>query len=428
MLKFLQQQGMINLDDVQKLMQEKEKKRILSKHQYKIFQDQKDGRWKTTIPDETKKSGRRLIAKKDLKKLEDALIDYYSGIEDKQYIMDNLYTLEKIFPQWLDYKASQTNSTSYARRILVDWDKYYKNTDIIKIPLQDLTYLTLNKWAHEVVKKYSLTKKQYYNMSIIIRQCLDYACEPEIGLLENNPFQRVKIKGNLFTKKEKPKSNTQVFVVDEQEKICEMAKKKIEEHPWCTSPLLVLLNFQLGLRIGELCAIKWSDIEGNYIHIQRSEIEDFSIVKTNNELIPKSNGLKIVLYTKTDAGDRKVYLNNIAKSILRQIKDINNLYSLYDQDYIYVNRQNKSRGTTRAFSQYLTKLCKESGVNPKSSHKIRKTYISSLIDKGVNINTVREQAGHEDERTSLNNYCFDPNVDTVIEEKLESACNTNIRI
>lgn len=326
------------------------------------------------------------------------------------------------------YKASQTNATSYARRILVDWDKYYKNTSITQIALVDLTYLTLNEWAHNLIKKYSLTKKQYYNMSIIMRQCLDYACEPELNLLKDNPFRRVRIKSNLFTRKEKPKSNTQVFIVNEQQKICETAKKKIAEHPWCTTPLMILLNFQLGLRISEICAIKWSDIEDNYIHIQRMEVEDYTIKEIDGELKSISNGYTIVPYTKSVAGDRKVYLNDSAKKILRQIKKTNMEYGYYDQDFIFIKSQGCVRGTTSAFSQYLTDLCVEAGVMKKSSHKIRKTYISSLFDQKININTIREQAGHEDEQTSLNNYCFDQNTDRVIEDKLEHAANKNVCI
>lgn len=409
-------------------MKEEERKRLLSRHRYKIFFDEKDNRWKTTIPDETKKNGRRLVAKKDKSKLEDVLIEYYSKIEDDSYITENLCTLENIFPKWLKYKAAQTNATSYARRILVDWDKYYKDTDITKVVLSDLTYLKLNEWAHNIIKKYSLNKKQYYNMSIIMRQCLDYACEPEIGVLQDNLFRKVKIKSNLFTKKEKPKSNTQVFIVDEQKKICEEAKKKIEEHPWCTTPLILLLNFQLGLRICEICAIKWKDIEGNYIHIQRMEVEDFSIVETENGVKSVSNGYKIVPYTKSNAGDRKVYLNESAKKILKQIKKINMTYGYYDDDYVFIKSQGHCRGTTSALSQYLYDLCVSAGIMAKSSHKIRKTYISSLFDKNININTIREQAGHEDEQTSLNNYCFDQNVNNVIEEKLESASNKYVCI
>ena len=54
MLIFLQSQGMINLDDVRNKMKETERQRLLSQHKYKIFQD-KDGRWKTTILDPSKK-------------------------------------------------------------------------------------------------------------------------------------------------------------------------------------------------------------------------------------------------------------------------------------------------------------------------------------------------------------------------------------
>lgn len=56
MLIFLQSQGMINLDDVRNKMKETERQRLLSQHKYKIFQD-KDGRWKTTILDPSKKTG-----------------------------------------------------------------------------------------------------------------------------------------------------------------------------------------------------------------------------------------------------------------------------------------------------------------------------------------------------------------------------------
>ena len=59
----------------------------------------------------------------------------------------------------------------------------------------------------------------------------------------------------------------------------------------------------------------------------------------------------------------------------------------------------------------------------KSNHKIRKTKISAMFDHGININTIREQAGHEDERTSLNNYCFDQKGDKDKERLFEASAN-----
>ena len=58
--------------------------------------------------------------------------------------------------------------------------------------------------------------------------------------------------------------------------------------------------------------------------------------------------------------------------------------------------------------------------------KNRKTFISSLIECGININTVRSLAGHEDETTTLNNYCFNTNEETEME--LENARNVRIAL
>ena len=52
-------------------------------HKYKIFQD-KDGRWKTTLPDETKKNGRRLIAKSKLEDLNGIIAEFYKKQEDTE--------------------------------------------------------------------------------------------------------------------------------------------------------------------------------------------------------------------------------------------------------------------------------------------------------------------------------------------------------
>lgn len=64
----------------------------------------------------------------------------------------------------------------------------------------------------------------------------------------------------------------------------------------------------------------------------------------------------------------------------------------------------------------------EDNIN-KSNHKIRKTFISSLFDNNMNIDTIRETAGHADERTSLNNYCFNQDDTTELEAKLEECKN-----
>ena len=154
------------------------------------------------------------------------------------------------------------------------------------------------------------------------------------------------------------------------------------------------------------------------------EQTDYKIVnKDDGSLFTQSNGYKIAEHTKSSAGDRFVYLNSNAKAILNKIKYINLKYGYHDDGFIFIASRYKRRGTSRTLTKYLEDLCLSSGITNKSNHKIRKTQISSMFDKGININTIREQAGHEDERTSLNNYCFDQSDDDIKKEMLESISN-----
>ena len=161
-----------------------------------------------------------------------------------------------------------------------------------------------------------------------------------------------------------------------------------------------------------------------YNSIQRQEIETFEFDSDGTTIL--SSKFIVVPYTKSEVGNRKVYLNKSAKEILRKIKQVCNEYEYYCDNYIYIESLSKSRGNTRCLKQYLHNLCIDAGIVAKSNHKIRKTYISSLFDSGININTIKEQAGHEDERTSLYNYCFDQSENNILEMKLESATNKNV--
>lgn len=419
LLQLIIKQGIIIPDDVQKLMLEEERKEILKHHPYKIFIGS-DGRVKTYLPDPTKKSGRKLIAKKTLEKIEDAIIDNYHCTNTNK---DKKITLRTIYPEWLDYKSTQTDSTSYVQRIHCDWRKYYEGTELIDKPIEELTYLYLNKWAYNLIKRNNLTKNQYYNITVIVRQCLDYCTEPEIGIIEKNPFERVKFKGKMFRKRQQPASATQVFSDDEKQKIISLALNKYNRNPKYTTALAIVLNFTLGLRLGELCALKKSDIEGRHIKIQRSSIKDYEVV-LSDEIQLRGNGNRIIDHVKSPAGERTLYLTDAALKVIELVEESNERYGYYDDGFLFISCNNK-RIAPSTISNYLWKLCKEVGIDvPKGNHKIRKTFISSLFDARININTIREIAGHESEQTSLRNYCFDRSEKTTTEMKLDMLSNS----
>ena len=62
--------------------------------------------------------------------------------------------------------------------------------------------------------------------------------------------------------------------------------------------------------------------------------------------------------------------------------------------------------TDQIFQLKLRRICKDLGIECRSPHKGRKTYISNLLNKGLDPDFVREQVGHKDLQTAYNSYTF----------------------
>ena len=419
-VQFLQNCGIIDTDIDGLLDKIKMKKReeILKQHIdnfYKIWQNESKGLYLTYVPDDTKPKNRRQISAGTQDALEQKIVNFYLDEEkkQKQQAKQAALTLRKIYPDWLEYKKLQTTATSYPRRIDDDWKSYYLKSTITDIPLTELDKLTCQTWALKLIKEKQLTKTQYYNMSIIIRQSLEYAVD--CGFLSENVFLKVKIDKKLFRKKQQPEDNTQVFLTDEHPLIVEEAWTDFHEKG-CTTCLAIPLAFQLGVRLGELVALKDTDIKGNYIHIQR-------MAQKQERQRPDGTWYpavwKVVPHTKSSAGDRYVYLSKEARHIIEIILCSNEETGFHDDNYLFVHEG--KRITPRAVDTRIRKYCDHININRKSTHKVRKTYISTLIDAGLNINEIRKAAGHEDERTTLKNYTFNRQTEVEKENAFEKA-------
>lgn len=252
-------------------------------------------------------------------------------------------------------------------------------------------------------------------MTVIIRQSLDYAVDH--GIIPVNPYNQFKIDGKLFRKIKKPEDTTQVFLKSERPLIEAEAWQEFEEKG-CTNALAIPLAFQTGVRLGELIALKSSDIirDGKYLHIQRMA-QRIERQRPDGTWYPST--WDTVNHTKSDAGDREVYLTEEARRIIKLILDSNENNHYRDHDFLFVDKG--KRITPRAVDTRIRKYCEHININPKSTHKIRKSFISTLLDAGININEVRKQVGHQDERTTLHNYCFNRNDDAQKEADMEYA-------
>jgi len=84
---------------------------------------------------------------------------------------------------------------------------------------------------------------------------------------------------------------------------------------------------------------------------------------------------------------------------------------------------NKTKISSKELSDLLHAInCSKISVDEVLEHKIRKTYISTLIDAtDININYIREQVGHADERTTYGNYCFNRRSKSLTAQSMEKA-------
>lgn len=400
--------GIIDMDDVRLKIDMKERTEILQQHKYAITEG-KDGNWRTYVTDSSKKYNRRLIKKCSQKKLEDFLVDWYRKRENFEEL-----TLELLYPEWLQYYSLHTKASGTVKRITNDWKRYYQKDTLIKQPLTSLSKLQLDKWVHGMIKKHGMTKTNYYNMSIIIRQMMLYAKESKY--VTHNPFEEVKVNSKMFCKCKKKDSTTQVYTLEEEVAIVEKAWEDYQKKPEVTTPLAVILMFYFGVRIGEIVAFKDIDIEGNYIEVNRMERRVFETV---DGVEYKQKGRAVVEHAKTSAGNRKIYLVKDAKKILNIIIETNESNKIAHDCYLFIN--DGIRIYDSAVRWRVEKYCAQAGIQYKSPHKIRKTYISKLIDDDVNINTIRELVGHEDERTTYKNYCFSRKTKNQTQTQLEKT-------
>ena len=172
--------------------------------------------------------------------------------------------------------------------------------------------------------------------------------------------------------------------------------------------------FSLILTKAEVVAFKDTDVKGNTIEINRMERRTFS---SQDGVNYSQQGRQVVEHAKTSAGSRTLYLVKSARNIIDIICEAAEKNGYTENYYLFMNRGKRIYDT--AIRWRVEKYCKHIGIPYRSPHKIRKTYISKLIDDGVNINTIRELVGHENERTTYKSYCYSRKTKSQTYEQLE---------
>lgn len=161
----------------------------------------------------------------------------------------------------------------------------------------------------------------------------------------------------------------------------------------------IYISLSTGLRIGEICALKWNDInitEGT-ITVSRT-IERIYMVegkKKHTELVISS--------PKTKNSCREIPMSKELLAIVKPLKKIVN-------DNFYVLTNDEYPTEPRTYRNYYNGLMEKLGIPKLKYHGLRHSFATRCIEAGCDYKTVSVLLGHSNISTTLNLYVH-PNME-----------------
>lgn len=406
MLKYVIDNGIIDMSTIQKQIEMNERKKYFEQHEYKIWKGS-NNKYYTYLPDEKSKRGIRLLKRTTEEALNDAIIEYYKSKSEEP-------TVKYVFDAWINEKLS------YGEIQKQSYDKYQNNyirffeSDSFKMSDRKIRYIdeeTLETFIKTIISEQNLSQKAYSDMRILINGIFKYAKKHGYTNLSITQFMGdLELSRNIFKKVIRNKED-EVFFEDEIPKIIQYLSQENDIRSYG-----LLLVFQSGLRVGELSALKPSDIRSrdvsglerkkNYIFISRTEIK---YRDDNNKW-----KLEVRDYPKSDAGVRNVIITEHAVDIISRILQINPT-----GEFLFMENGCRIRGN--AFNKKLNRVCKALNINKRTMHKIRKTYGTTLLDNNVDEAFVAETMGHQDISTTRKFYYYSNKSDKTKVTQIENA-------
>lgn len=226
----------------------------------------------------------------------------------------------------------------------------------------------------------NLSESSVYSVYRVLHACFSAAIKNKV--LSENPLSD-------FQLPNRKSSRVKAFSLKEQ--------AKLEEHVLIQEDLPSIVALYTGVRIGELCGMKWRDINWDdklitiNRNIQRQQITTVSGIK-------KTVLQEISL--KTDHSQRIIPLTNRLYYLLKKFE-----YNHQNLNSAYVF-QGKNGGSLdpRTIRYRFSKLKKRAGVTDLPFHSLRHTFATRCIEMGVPITTVSSLLGHSSIKLTLDIY------------------------